>query len=129
MPGIPYQAVLFSGYDPPGHFFYYVTDWSSIKVGQSADVTKRMKDRQFKSATLVGKIPCDCELRRDGKGRKICEREIRWANAHANSRITGSEWYRPSTHVITSLRWLCTDDRRALAIIDRLERNARGQTA
>lgn len=124
-----YQAVLFPGYEPPGHFFYVVTDMSSYKTGQARVVEKRMKDRQFNGTVLVGKIPCNCPLQRDGKSREYCQREIEWANAHRNSRLPRGEWYMPAAYVKAALSWLFSDDARALAVIDRVDRNAKGQTA
>lgn len=129
MPETPYQAVLFSGYDPPSHFFYVVTNMTAYKNGQAAIVEKRMKDRQFKGTVLVAKIPCECELWIDSKDRRHCWREITWEKAHANSRLPNGEWYMPSAHVQAAYRWLFSDNPRALAIIDRVERNARRQTA
>jgi hypothetical protein len=124
-----YQAVLFPGYEPPSHFFYVTTDMTSYKNGQARVVEKRMKDRQFNGSVLVGKVACNCELLRDRKGREYCVREIRWADAHRAARLPRGEKYLASTHVQTSLRWMFGDDLRALAIIDRVDRNVRGQTA
>lgn len=128
MPETLYQAVLFSGYDPPSHFFYVVTDFSSKKCGQAADVDKRMKDRQLKGRTLVGKIPCDCPLQRDSKGREYCQREIAWANAHRKLRLPASEWFQNEPDE-WELRYLFGDNPRSLAVIDRMERNARRDVA
>jgi hypothetical protein len=121
MPGERFQAMLFEHPDEEGHWFYIATDMSSVKAGYSRNTVRRMRDLH---ATLVGKIRCFCGLPRENR-RPTCVLETRWEHTHSRARLPESEWYRPTSGVLTGLRFMFGIDDRSMAIIDQLERNHR----
>lgn len=126
---VPYQTVLFDGPDEPvTHFFYVTTNSISVKPGMAADVTKRMKNPQFRGHVLICKIPCNCTPKMVGRYRK-CERELAWENAHRHDRLPNGEHYRPSSDVQTALRFLVSGDKRGQAVLVWLAKHTRTQVA
>lgn len=127
----PYQAVLF---DVPSsehitHFFYTTTNSIVVKAGMARDVDRRMKrDRQFRGHLLIWKQPCNC-VPHFINGKRKCEQEIAWENAHAIDRLPDSEHYRASRDILTALYWKARSSPRAMAVLAWLERHAMGRTA
>src|SRR5260370_32213753 len=123
MRGKGFQGVLFERPEGlPAHFFYVVTDDSSYKAGYSKNVARRMKHAQLRHTTLVGTIPCNCGLSREGAYLK-CVLEIRWEQTHSRARLPQGEWYKPTSGVQAGLRFMFGRDDRAMGIIDQVERH------
>jgi hypothetical protein len=135
---MPYQAVLFDmGTDEPvTHFFYATTNSIVVKVGyaktrddgQDAIAARMKRDGQFKGHLEIWRIPCNCPLH-IVMGRKQCEREISWWDAHAVDRLPASELCRPSHDVRTALYFRARNDPRAMAVMNWLEQHVTGQSA
>lgn len=141
MRDVPSQLQLFPDDDEPPilHFFYATTNSAVVKVGMAKNtgegklqsVEKRMKrDAQFKGHVPIWAIPCSCTPR-IVMGRKKCESEIAWENAHAADRLPASEHYRPfgATSVWTALRFAAGQDQRAIAVLEWLKKHGQAGAA
>jgi hypothetical protein len=133
-----YQAMLFDdgADDPATHWFYATTNSLAVKVGYTKTrddgrdaISMRMKrDGQFKGHIEIWRIPCNCPLH-IVLGKKHCQREIDWENAHAADRLRASEQYRPSADVLMALLFRARGDVRAMAALDWLKRHGMRDTA
>lgn len=129
------QPVLFEL--PPGsptHVFYIRTNLTSYKVGHSKDLPQRIKgDAQFKGTVGVAAFPCGCPLPEVGTIRESvireCVQETNWKHTHRRSRLPFGEWFRDTDSHRAALRFRCSGDDWAMAIIDQVERNNRRQSA
>lgn len=100
---------------PVTHLFYAATNGLTVKLGQTRDVTARMRSAQLRSYRLIGSLPCSCTLT-PLRHRMYCAAELNSASGLAPWRLPASEVYEASGEVLRFLAFVF-DDQQAQDVI------------